>query len=198
MNQDDSMAAHVSDEDLVKLTVEGDKEAFRVLFERHRQTAYRVAYRLVGSHEDALDAVQDSFVKGYRALGRFESRAKFRTWFMRIVTNACLDLRRSRTSSHVVPLVSEIIDTTSEDSQPYRHRDTPIERLEGNELHAALQSALSELSVAHRTVFVLSTEQQMTYREIADVLGIHEGTVMSRLYHARKSLQKKLSNAGVL
>jgi len=186
------------DEERVDRAVKGDKDAFRELFETYRMRAYRVAYRFLGNHEDALDAVQDAFIKAYRGLDGFERRAQFRTWLMRIVTNTCLDRRRSRRSSSAAPLSDEIVEMTPQESQPHHRRETPLEGLEYDELREALHRALDQVSEDHRTVFVLHTEEGLTYREIADVLGISEGTVMSRLYHARKNLQKILSNAGVL
>jgi RNA polymerase sigma-70 factor (ECF subfamily) len=188
----------ISDEMLVKSAVNGEKDAFRELFDRYRTRAYRLAYRFLGKHEDALDVVQDAFVKVYRSLSGFESRSKFSTWLMRIVTNTCLDLRRSRGSASAVSLSDEIVETLADESQPERQVDTPIEKLEYGELRQALSRALDRLSDAHRTVFVLHAEEGLTYREIAEIAGISEGTVMSRLYHARRNLQKILSNAGVL
>jgi RNA polymerase sigma-70 factor (ECF subfamily) len=188
----------IPDETLVARALRGEKGAFRELFDRHRSGAYRVAYRFVGNHEDALDVVQESFVKVYRSLGAFERRSQFKTWLMRIVTNTALDLRRSRGSSSATPLSDEIVETLGEESQPERRIDTPIEKMEYGELREALNRALARLSDAHRTVFVLHAEEGLTYREIAEIAGISEGTVMSRLFHARKNLQKILSNAGVL
>ena len=145
-----------------------------------------------------MDVVQDAFIKAYRALAGFEGRAKFRTWLMRIVTNTCLDRRRGRSSRSAAPLSDEIVETTAIESQPYKRRETAIEKMEYTELRDALHKALDQLSEAHRTAFVLHTEEGLTYREIAETLDINEGTVMSRIYHARKNLQKILSNDGVL
>jgi RNA polymerase sigma-70 factor (ECF subfamily) len=188
----------ITDEALVKSTIDGEKSAFRELFERYRSRAYRIAYRFLGNNEDALDVVQEAFVKVYRSLAGFEQRSQFRTWFMRIVTNTALDLRRSRGSASAAPLSDEIEETLAEDIRQERRVDTPTEKMEYGELRDALNRALDRLSDAHRTVFVLHAEEGLTYREIAEVVGISEGTVMSRLYHARRNLQKILSNTGVL
>jgi RNA polymerase sigma-70 factor (ECF subfamily) len=188
----------IADEELVTQALNGEKSAFRELFERYRTRAYRVAYRFLGNHEDALDVVQDSFVKTYKGLDGFEQRSQFRTWLMRIVTNTCLDRRRSRSSSQATPLSPEIAETTDEASQPHHRPERPLEKMEFGELRKALNDALASLSDAHRTVFILHTEEDLTYREIADALEISEGTVMSRLYHARKNLQKMLGNKGLI
>jgi len=198
MTAEKAAGRETADETLVTRAASGEKDAFRELFDRYRTKVYRVAYRFLGNHEDALDVVQDAFVKVYRALAGFERRSEFRTWLMRIVTNTCLDLRRRRGSSSAAPLSDEIVETLADESQPARRVDKPIEKMEYGELRQALSRALDRLSDAHRTVFVLHAEEEMTYREIAEILGISEGTVMSRLYHARRNLQKILSNAGVL
>ncbi len=187
-----------TDEALVNQALDGEKTAFRDLFERYRARAYRVAYRFLGNHEDALDAVQDAFIKAYRGLEGFERRSQFRTWLMRIVTNTCLDRRRSRVGEAMVPMDPELAETTAEDGRPRAPQERPLDAMQLQELRAALQSALDRLSEAHRTVFVLHLEEGLTYREISRTLDISEGTVMSRLFHARKNLQKILGNRGLL
>jgi len=195
---DEATPSTRTDEELVRRAVKGEKAPFRELFERYRERAYRVAYRFLGSREDAMDVVQDAFIKAYRSLAGFEGRSLFRTWLMRIVTNTCLDRRRGRSARSAAPLSDEIVETTAEESQPGRHRETPMQTMEYDELRGALHRALDQLSDAHRTAFVLHTEEGLTYREIAETLDINEGTVMSRIYHARKNIQKILSNEGVL
>ena len=189
-----------ADEQLIEMALRGESSAFRELFDRYRSGAYRVAYRLLGNHEDALDTVQEGFIKAFRALEHFEQRSSFKTWFMRIITNACLDLRRSRAGDPegVGQDVVAIAEAVSEDSRPHGRQESPTERVDFDELRTALNAALKQLSEDHRTVFVLHTEQEMTYREIADLLGINVGTVMSRLFHARKNLQKILAKADLL
>lgn len=188
----------VQDAHWVSRALVGDQQAYRYLFERYRQQAYRTAYHFLGRADDAADAVQDSFIKAFKALGRFEGRAKFSTWLMRIVTNTCLDRMRSKAADATVPLSDEMAMVMPESSQPMRRAARPEEAMEYGELNAALAGALQKLSSEHRTVFVLHADQELTYREIAEVLGISEGTVMSRLYHARKNLQRLLAGAGVL
>jgi RNA polymerase sigma-70 factor (ECF subfamily) len=187
-----------TDEDLVRDVLRGRQDAFSRLFERYRKGAFRAAYRFVGNGEDALDAVQESFVKAYRALESFEQRSSFRTWLMRIVTNTCLDIRRSRASRHESELSDEMMETTPLERQPHRRSERPLEEAQYDELSLGLQKALEQLSEDHRAVFVLHTQEQMTYREIAESLGINVGTVMSRLFHARKNLQRILAKEGLI
>ena len=176
----------------------GDQQAYRCLFEQYRQQAYRVAYRFLGSTADAADATQESFIKAFKSLERFERRSSLSTWLMRIVTNTCLDRLRARAADTTVPLSDEMTIVMPESSQPMRADVRPGDAMEYEELRAALERALQKLSPEHRAVFALHTEQNLKYREIAEVLGISEGTVMSRLYHARKNLQHLLDRAGVL
>ena len=197
---DAGLRSATTDEQLIEEALRGEKRAFRELFERHRGGAYRVAYRLLGNHEDALDTVQEGFIKAFRALEHFEQRSSFKTWFMRIITNACLDLRRSHASDPegIGQDVVAIAETVSEDNRPRTRQASPTERTDYEELRTALDGALAQLSEDHRTVFVLHTEQDMTYREIAELLDINVGTVMSRLFHARKNLQKILAKSDLL
>ena len=182
----------------VDQALKGDPQAFRYLFERYREKAYRMAYRFLSHNEEAVEATQEAFIKAFRALENFEGRSKFSTWLMRIVTNTCLDRRRARVEP-TVPLSDEMQEVLGRSQQVgVQPGGGPVEQLEYGELHAALADALAQLSEEHRAVFVLHTEEGMKYREIAQELQISEGTVMSRLYHARKNLQKMLGRAGVL
>lgn len=182
----------------VNLALAGDQQAYRYLFEKYREQAYRLAYRFLGKAAEAADATQESFIKAFKSLERFERRSSFSTWLMRIVTNTCLDKLRARSVDSTVSLSDEMTNVMPESSQPMRSTIRPGDALEYEELHTALEDALGKLSPEHRAVFVLHTEEELKYREIAEVLGISEGTVMSRLYHARKNLQRFLEQAGVL
>ena len=179
---------------LVEQAAAGDREARRTLFERHRQAAYQAALRVTGRHQDALDVVQDGFIKAFERLSRFRHGSSFRTWLMRIVTNQALDLLRRRKVRVAVPL-----DTTADDdrgSLPVADEERqPVgAELERAELAERLREALEALPVEQRTVFALYAHGEMTYGEIAETLGIPIGTVMSRLYHARRRLHGMLAD----
>ena len=188
--------ARPTDEALVDLAG-GDADAFRDLFERYRLRAFRVSCRFLGDQDEALDAVQEAFIKAHRALETFERRAQFRTWFMRIVTNTCLDRRRARSGDSTDSL-DELAETTAEDGRPHAPAARPFDAMQAEELRVALAEAVGQLTEAHRAAVVLHAEEGLTYREIADTLGVSEGTVMSRLFHARKNLQRILADRGVL
>jgi RNA polymerase sigma-70 factor (ECF subfamily) len=176
-----------SDEVLLERFAAGDRSALEELFRRYRMPAYRVAYRLLGNEPDALDAVQDGFVKVLTNLKSFEKRSSFKTWLLRIVSNAALDLGRQRGRREQVQPVSLNGDT------PALHWNEPAFGLEQTELRRILDSALGTLPEAQRQTFVLHVDAEMSYREVADAMGTSIGTVMSRLFYARQKLRACLA-----
>lgn len=178
---------------LVELAAEGEREARRELFERHREAAYRVALRVTGRPEDALDVVQDSFIKAFERLGDFQQTAGFKTWLLRIVTNRALDLLRARKVRLAVPLDGDDDEPRFEPAVAQENQ-RPEARLEQHELADRLQQAVESLPPEQRAVFALYATGEMTYGQIAEALGVPIGTVMSRLYHARRRLHKLLED----
>jgi len=183
-----SPAAPPSDEQLLTRHAAGDRLALEELFRRHRQPAYRVAYRLLGNEADALDAVQEGFIKVLTKLTHFQGRSSFKTWVLRVVSNAALDLGRQRGRRGT----SEPVDPNSSETAPLVW-DDPMSGLERADLRRLLDQALACLPDAQRHTFVLHVDAELSYREVAEVLGISIGTVMSRLYYARQKLRAVLS-----
>ncbi|HWE37848.1 MAG TPA: RNA polymerase sigma factor [Isosphaeraceae bacterium] len=173
------------DETLVALARAGDRPAEEILFGRHFEVAYRVAHRLLGHDQDALDAVQDSYVKVLGGLGSFDGRCGFRTWLLRIVTNTALDAGRRRQRNPLVRLSEVDLDRAGAEEDPSRG-------LQREDLRNAIDAALARLSPAKRTTFVLFAEAGLTYEEIAECLKVPKGTVMSRISDARQKLQAYL------
>ncbi len=172
------------DEVLLQRIVEGDVSAFDELFRRHRLSAYRVAWRLLGHEADALDAVQDSFVKVLRQWRQFRGRSSFRTWLLRVVSRTALDIGRQRQRQQLPPVpIRRVVACQQE----------PMDLIVHDDLQATLQAALAQLPEAQRQTFVLHVDGGLSYREIAEVLGISIGTVMSRLFHARQKLRRLLA-----
>jgi RNA polymerase sigma-70 factor (ECF subfamily) len=180
-----------SDEQLLVRFAAGERGALEELFRRYRQAAYRVAHRLLGHEADALDAVQEGFVKALTHLPGFQGRSSFKTWLLRVVSNAALDLGRQRGRREAQSLDVAVAG----DSPPARllAADDAAAGLERADLRAVLDQALATLSEAQRQTFVLYADAGLSYREVADVLGISIGTVMSRLYYARQKLRAFLS-----
>jgi RNA polymerase sigma-70 factor, ECF subfamily len=178
----------VSDADLSALARRGDIRAFEALVERYKERAYMVALGFVGSHEDALDLSQDAFVRAFRAMGTFRQGAPFYPWFYAILRNACFNhLRKARTRGETSLDAAQESGFDVADGAP-----GPGESAERAELRRIVATELRNLDPAHREIIVLRHFEDLSYREIAEVLGCPMGTVMSRLYAARKALGARL------
>ena len=180
-----------SDECLLARLADGEREALEELFSRYRLLAYRVAHRLLGNEADALDAVQEGFVKALTHLDSFQGRSAFKTWLLRVVSNAALDFGRQRGRRETVSLDTH--RTGDRERCLPLDLDDPAAGLERADLRRLLDEALATLSEAQRKTFVLHAEAELSYREVAQVLGISIGTVMSRLYYARQKLRAFLA-----
>src|SRR5947209_14933465 len=155
-----------SDEELLRRHAAGAREALEELFRRYRQAAYRVAHRLLGNEADALDAVQEGFVKALTHLDGFQGRSSFKTWLLRVVSNAALDLGRQRGRRETQSLES----ATAGDALPAQltAEDVAAAGLEQADLRVLLDRALATLSEAQRQTFVLYADAGLSYREVAD------------------------------
>jgi len=173
---------------LIERTQRGNPQAFGVLVKRYMQRAYYVALGLVGSPEDALDLSQEAFVRAYRHIRTFELDKAFFTWYYQILRNLCFNFLR-RKKRHVLRF-SEIPEHEVL-ALPSREQG-PEEDLERNELQRRVWRAIEKLTELEREVIVLREFQNLSYREMAEVLQCPVGTVMSRLYNARKHLAKLL------
>jgi RNA polymerase sigma-70 factor (ECF subfamily) len=180
----------VSDDLLLARFVAGDRAALEELFQRYRSLAYRVAHRLLGNEADALDAVQEGFIKALVHLQGFQHRSTFKTWLLRVVSNASLDLGRQRGRREAQSL--ESLGHGEQDRPEPLTLEDPALGLHRHDLRQAIDQALSQLPEAQRQTFVLHAEAELSYREVAEILGISIGTVMSRLYYARQKLRAHL------
>lgn len=176
------------DESLLDQARHGDLPAREELFRRHFGISYRVAFRLLGHDQDAQDAVQDGFLKAVRHLDEFDGRSGFRTWLLRIVTNAALDLGRRRRRRAALPLGDELAQNVG------LSFEDPSQNLQNEDLRHLVNVALEDLNPAIRTSFVLFAEAGLSYKEIAQVQDVPVGTIMSRLHFARRKLQASLGN----
>jgi RNA polymerase sigma-70 factor (ECF subfamily) len=179
-----------SDECLLARLAGGEREALEELFRRYRLLAYRVAHRLLGNEADALDAVQEGFIKALTHLDSFQGRSTFKTWLLRVVSNAALDFGRQRGRRETLSL--DTPEAGDRETALPVALDDPAVGLERADLRRLLDEALATLSEAQRKTFVLHAEAELSYREVAQVLGISIGTVMSRLYYARQKLRAYL------
>jgi RNA polymerase sigma-70 factor (ECF subfamily) len=180
-----------SDEELLRRHGQGERPALEELFRRYRQPAYRVAHRLLGNEADALDAVQEGFVKALTHLQSFQGRSSFKTWLLRVVSNAALDMGRQRGRREALSLdAAEAAELAGDQLAISAAAGQGLERAD---LRGVLDQALATLSEAQRQTFVLFADAELTYREVADALGISIGTVMSRLFYARQKLRTYLT-----
>lgn len=175
-----------SDDELLGRFAAGQSAALDELFRRYRQAAYRVAFRLLGNEADALDAVQEGFVKALTHLNGFQGRSSFKTWLLRVVSNAALDLGRARGRRETVSLDTS---TAADVNERLLSADESGLGLERADLRRLLDQALSTLSDVQRQTFVLYADAGLSYREVAEATSTSIGTVMSRLYYARQKLR---------
>jgi RNA polymerase sigma-70 factor (ECF subfamily) len=193
-----------SDAEVVERVRAGDREAFAWLVRRYQGRAWRLARRVVRDEEQALDVVQEAFLKAYRSLDRFEGRSGFYTWFYRMVMNLCIDAKRRDRSRRQVDLPEDReLEVAPGAAGGPAGADPgappePAAALERAELRAQLARAIAELPGDARRTLELREIDGLDYAEIARCLGIPKGTVMSRLYYARRRLRAALTRAGAV
>jgi RNA polymerase sigma-70 factor (ECF subfamily) len=180
----------LADRAFVSKARSGDAEAFRALVDRHSRALFRVAFRMTGNETDAEDVVQESFLRAYRQLGKFDERASFGTWVYRIAVNCSLDLVRSR-------------KRRGEQQQPEDSREDPVrmavssgpgpDRLAlSGELRERVAEAMNELSAAERSAFVLRHFEGMRIEEVSRVLGCQPGAAKHSVFRAVQKLRRAL------
>jgi len=184
----DKSHASSSDEQLVKAAKRGDMAAFEELVGRHRDKIYARAFSMMRNEDEAVDLSQEAWVKSWQRLKQFQGDSSFGTWMTRIVINLCLDQLRRRKRQR-----AESIEEMSEESGGVERQMpvvvvNPTERLERAELRRRIDQALAQLSHEHRTVLILHEFEEMEYKEIARTMECSIGTVMSRLFYARRKM----------
>ncbi len=183
------------DHALIRRAIGGEKEAFSELVRRYQARAYGVAVGIVGNRDDALDVVQDSFVKAYNALRDFRFDAKFYTWFYRLLMNKAID--KVREVSRNPQAAFDETYMKREDGEAVGHAEfyeKPDDAVARQELRRVMKQAIDSLPEHHRTVIVLREIEGLSYQEIAEILGISIGTVMSRIHYGKEKLRDLLSD----
>src|SRR5206468_8700605 len=181
------------DPTLVRAAQRGNMAAFEVLVARHRDKIYARALSMMRNEEEAIDLSQEAWVKGWQRLKQFQGEASFGTWMTRIVINLCLDHLRKQKRQR-----TESIEAMDEESGGVeRHMPVvtvnPTAGLERQELRQRIDRALAQLSSEHRTVLVLHEFEELEYKEIAKRMKCSIGTVMSRLFYARRRMASLLA-----
>ena len=188
-----------TDLNLVKRARNGEQEAFRLLVERYQRKVYSIAFNVVHNHEDAMDLTQDAFVKVFRRLEGFQGQSSFYTWLYRIVVNLGIDHLRKRGRVHQVDYDDQIgrdlpVGAREASILPSRLGTNPAKNAARRELVEHINKALESLSENHRMAIVLREVEGLSYQEMAEIMGVSKGTVMSRLFHARKNMQDALKH----
>ena len=180
------MVLGVNHRDVIEACQRGDDEAFRVLFESHKDRIYSIALRYAGDSAAAMDITQETFLKLLSNIQQFRGESSFESWLYRLVVNSCLDYHRRR--RRFLPLVDEALDLFRAPSGNALHD------LLREEQEERVQQVVAQLPEEQRMVVVLRYTEGLSYEEIADVLGCRRGTVASRLNRAHKALERRLKN----
>lgn len=187
----------VDDGTLVQRSLDGDPGAFQCLVERYQKKLFATAFGMIHHAEDALDIVQEAFLKVYRYLPKFQGNSSFYTWTYRIVVNLCIDFLRKEGRQPTKELDDCLQHLHKQTSVPslLSQQDGyhPAKAIHNKELGEQIMNAIDTLSGPHRAVIILREIEGMSYEEIAQTLKCSKGTVMSRLHHARARLRQALS-----
>jgi RNA polymerase sigma-70 factor (ECF subfamily) len=176
------------DESLVKAARKGELTAFEELVFRHRDPIYARAFSMTRNEEDAVDLSQEAWIKGWQRLGQFQGGSSFMTWMTRIVINLCLDHLRKQKRHRADSIEAMDDESGGVERQMPVVTVNPTAGLERAELRQKIDGALGQLSAEHRTVLVLHEFEDLEYKEIAKTVGCSIGTVMSRLFYARRKM----------
>ncbi len=194
-----SLSPDPDEQSLIGRAGRGDLAAFRTLVDLHQRRIYAVALGMVHDADDAEDVVQETFVKAFHGLRSFDGKSLFSTWTHRIAMNAAIDLLRKRRKERVDfddTIEARAVDDDSGIS-PARGGADPARALADKQTRGAIRGALAKLSPAHRAVLMMREVEGLSYQEMAERIDCSIGTIMSRLFHARKKMQDHLIEAEV-
>ena len=180
----------VNHTDVIQACQRGDEDAFRVLFESHKDRVYSIALRYAGNSAAAMDIAQDTFLRLLSNIQQFRGEASFDSWLYRLVVNSCLDYHRRR--RRFLPLLGDALDEALD--RFHAPRESALHELLLEEQQERVQQVVAQLPEEQRIVVVLRYTEGLSYEQIADLLGCRRGTVASRLNRAHKALERRLSH----
>ena len=176
---------------LVQRAQAGDREAFRVLVERHSRSVFRLAFRMTGNEHDADEVVQESFIRAHRRLGRFESRSTFSTWLYRITANCAVDLLRARKTHESLDAADEsgasVVPAEAVATAPSQER-----QVLGGQIQARVRAALAHLTENERMAFVLRHVEGLSIEEIAQQMNLRTNATKHSIFRAVKKMRVAL------
>jgi len=174
----------------------GDRDAFQSLVEQHSRAVFRLAWRMTGNESDAQDIVQETFLRAWKQMGRFDGRASLGTWLHRICANCSLDHIRARKRKQETMVPSDDADNTNDRMANVPHHGPSPERLaQSSEITAMLLPALEELSDMERTAFVMRHYEGLPIEEISRALGVESGAAKHSVFRAVQKLRRALEPA---
>ena len=182
------------EQELIVREKQGDIQAFEPLIEAYEKQIYHLCLRMTGNPEDARDLTQESFLKAWQKLGQYHVESAFSTWLYRLSSNLCIDFLRQQKRRTVFSLTTE--EDTGEELEVASVDPSPEEIVLQMDDHRAVADAMKELDEDHRLILTLRVVEDMPYEQIAQGLGVKEGTVKSRLARARTKLRRILLQNG--
>lgn len=172
----------------------GDTRAFDELITLHRQSVFAIAFQILRSEDDAMDVAQETFIKAWHALAKFDGRHPLGSWLRRIATNGAIDVVRRRQAHPQCGIDDRDLAVDAASRTTPSRPDDPGTAMDLRDLRSRLDRALATLSPDHRAVIILREVEEQSYEEIAGRIGCSVGTVMSRLFYARRHLQSQLKD----
>ncbi len=186
-------ALPVPDDELVRRSQAGNSEAFEELVRRYERKVYSITYRMMGNEQDASEALQDTFLRAFRFLPKFQFKSSFYTWLYRIATNVSLTRLRKRKSPPIVSLDEPVGDDGDLPLEIPDYKYSPEEMMRRRELHEALQKSVESLPADYRSVVVLRDLEGLSNEEVGKILNLSVPAVKSRLHRGRLVLREKLA-----
>ncbi|HYG59046.1 MAG TPA: sigma-70 family RNA polymerase sigma factor [Symbiobacteriaceae bacterium] len=188
-----------TDEELVAAYLKSNKAAFEEIVRRYEDRLYRLSFRMLGNHHDALDAVQEILLKLMAALPKFQGRSRFGTWLYRLAANTCLDIRRKRGRTSAESLEATLEHSPGAalsvlDDHPSDNPDLYVEQHYREEM---VRAALEQLPPSQRRLLVLRDLEDLSNSQVAEIMGIEVGALKARLHRARQALKRTL-DGGVM
>lgn len=178
----------------IKEVLKGDQNAYGEIVELYKDKVFHLCYRMLGNRHEAEDMAQEAFIRAYVNIARFNLELKFSTWIYRIATNLCIDRIRKKKPDFYLDAEVSGTDGLTMYSQVAAHTNLPEDDLESMELQTTIQREISRLPEKYRSVIVLKYIEELSLKDISEVLDMPLGTVKTRIHRGREALRRQLRN----